>query len=240
MPKTEPYRHELKYLITPGEKESLAARMGPVLQLDPHAQNGGYMIRSLYFDDYWNTAYQEKEAGVLLRKKYRVRVYNCSDASIKLERKKKFGSWIYKEDAPLTRREFEEILAGNYGFLLQSPYPLCREFYYECVSRMMRPRVVVDYEREPWILKQGTVRVTFDMDVRAAVGGFDLFDASLPALPVLEPGKLVMEVKFTEFLPQIVRTLLPPRAQELTAVSKYVLCCDKTAYMHGFTYWDNQ
>ncbi len=240
MPKTEPYRHELKYLITPGEKESLAARMGPVLQLDPHAQNGGYMIRSLYFDDYWNTAYQEKESGVLLRKKYRVRVYNCSDASIKLERKKKFGSWIYKEDAPLTRREFEEILAGNYGFLLQSPYPLCREFYYECVSRMMRPRVIVDYEREPWILKQGTVRVTFDMDVRAAVGGFDLFDASLPALPVLEPGKLVMEVKFTEFLPQIVRTLLPPRAQELTAVSKYVLCCDKTAYMHGFTYWDNQ
>lgn len=82
--------------------------------------------------------------------------------------------------------------------------------------------------------------MTFDMDVRAAVGGFDLFDASLPALPVLEPGKLVMEVKFTEFLPQIVRTLLPPRAQELTAVSKYVLCCDKTAYMHGFTYWDNQ
>lgn len=59
-----------------------------------------------------------------------------------------------------------------------------------------------------------------------------------PPLPVLEPGKLVLEVKFTEFLPQIVRDLLPPRAQELTAVSKYVLCCDKTAYQHGFTYWN--
>lgn len=59
-----------------------------------------------------------------------------------------------------------------------------------------------------------------------------------PTLPVLEPGKLVLEVKFTEFLPQLVRDLLPPRAQELTAVSKYVLCCDKTAYQHGFTYWN--
>lgn len=55
---------------------------------------------------------------------------------------------------------------------------------------------------------------------------------------MLEPGKLVLEVKFTEFLPQLVRDLLPPRAQELTAVSKYVLCCDKTAYQHGFTYWN--
>lgn len=34
--------------------------MAPLLGLDKHAKNGGYMIRSLYFDDYWNTAYQEK------------------------------------------------------------------------------------------------------------------------------------------------------------------------------------
>ena len=54
----------------------------------------------------------------------------------------------------------------------------------------------------------GTVRITFDMNVRAAVDGFDVFDRSLPTLPVLEPGKLVMEVKFTEFLPQIVRDIL--------------------------------
>ena len=43
-------------------------------------------------------------------------------------------------------------------------------------------------EREPWILDAGTVRITFDMNVRAAVGGFDIFDSTLPVLPVLEPG----------------------------------------------------
>lgn len=235
----EHYRHELKYLISYGEKAALEARMAPILQLDPHAANGDYFIRSLYFDDYWRSAYEEKDAGVLLRKKYRIRIYNCSERSIKLERKKKFGSWIYKEDAALTRAEFDSILAGEYGFLLQSSQPLCREFYYECVSNVMRPRVIVDYDRAPWIMQPGTVRITFDMDVRAAVGGWDIFDPTLPTLPVLEPGKLVMEVKFTEFLPQIVRELLPPKSQELTAVSKYVLCCDKTAYQHGFSYWDD-
>lgn len=69
------------------------------------------------------------------------------------------------------------------------------------------------------------MRITFDRDVRAAVGGWDLFDQHLPTLPVLDPGTLVMEVKFTEFLPQTLRELLPPKAQEWTAVSKYVLCC---------------
>lgn len=130
---TETYRHELKYLISWADKAELTTRMSPVLRLDPHATNGGYFIRSLYFDDYWNTAYEEKDAGVLLRKKYRIRIYNCSDRSIKLERKKKFGSYIYKEAAPLTHAEFDAILAGDYDFLLHSPHRLCQEFYTECV-----------------------------------------------------------------------------------------------------------
>jgi len=146
-------------------------------------------------------------------------------------------SYIYKEDAPLTKDEVQKILSGEYEFLLKSPYNLCREFYTECMSNMMRPRTIVDYEREPWIMDEGTVRITFDTDVRAAVGSYDIFDSTLPALSVLEPGKLIMEVKFTELLPQILRNLLPPQAEEFTAVSKYVLCYEKTRYMNGFEYW---
>ena len=237
MKSSEQFRHEWKYLINTAEKELISLRLKQFLTLDPHAADGGYMIRSLYIDDYFNSAYEEKEAGVLMRKKYRIRIYNCSDKSIKLERKKKFGSYIFKEAAPLTRKEVEMILNGRYEFLLKSPYPLCREFYIECISHMMRPRVIVDYEREPWIMDTGTVRITMDSNVRAAVGSFDIFDASLPTISVLEPGKLVMEVKYTEFLPRILKDILPPKAAEFAAVSKYVLCCEKTRYLNGFTYW---
>ena len=212
--------------------------MRHILKKDPYAGENGYTIRSLYFEDYFNSAYAEKEAGILMRKKYRIRIYNYSDRSIKLERKKKFGSYIYKESAPLTKEEFYKILNGEYEFLLTSKYPLCREFYVECISNFMRPRTIVDYERVPWIMDEGTVRITFDSDVRAAVGGYDIFDSTLPTLPVLEQGKTVMEVKFTEMLPQIVRNLLLPNAQEFTAVSKYVLCYEKSRYLHGFEYWN--
>ena len=48
-----------------------------------------------------------------------------------------------------------------------------------------------------------------------------------------------MEVKFTEFCPQLVRNMVPPGAAELTAVSKYCLCYEKTAYLRGFSYWES-
>lgn len=235
--KAECYRNEWKYLIDTAQKKAICSRLAPIMQLDPHATNGGYSLRSLYFDDYFHSAYEEKDAGVLRRKKYRIRIYDYSDKSIKLERKKKFGSYIYKESANLNRQQFYQILDGEYGFLLTSEQSLCREFYYECISNVMRPRTIVDYERQPLILDAGTVRITFDMDVRAAIGSYDIFDASLPGLPVLEPGKCVMEVKFTEFLPNFVREILPDRAAEFTAVSKYVLCYEKTKYLNSFEYW---
>lgn len=74
--------------------------------------------------------------------------------------------------------------------------------------------------------------------MRAAVLATDLFDSELPCLEVLKPGTLVMEVKFTEFLPRLVRDLIPPGAAEFTALSKYVLCRRKTEYLSGMAYWE--
>ena len=81
------------------------------------------MIRSLYFDDYWNSAYNEKMAGVDFRKKYRIRIYNCQDSHIKLERKIKLSNYIHKDSASITRQEFDWITEGRYDFLLRHKKP---------------------------------------------------------------------------------------------------------------------
>jgi hypothetical protein len=234
------FRHKYKYLINYPELEEVKIRMKPYFKLDPHATGGEYMIRSLYFDDVWNSAYEEKEMGIYFRKKYRIRIYNCTADSIKLERKTKNGKYIFKESATLTKDEVYRILDGDYGFLLHKDNNLLREFYVECMSNFMRPRVIVDYDREPFILDEGTVRVTFDKSVRAAVGSFDIFDDTLPTLPAIPLDRLIMEVKFTEFLPQLVRELVPPGASEMVAASKYVVCCDKTAYLSGYNYYKDE
>ena len=74
----ERFRNEWKYLISTSEKELLELRMKHLLKKDPNAKGNGYMIRSLYFEDYFNSAYAEKESGVLMRKKYRIRIH-CAE-----------------------------------------------------------------------------------------------------------------------------------------------------------------
>lgn len=225
------FRHELKYLINYGDAELIKQRLKTVLKADSHAENGRYSIRSLYFDDYWNTAYFDKLNGVDNRKKYRIRLYDLNDDFIRLECKIKSGSYIAKQNAPLTISETEKIMQGDFGFLLEANSPLCKQFYYECTSKFMRPKVYVDYEREPYIMEEGDVRITFDSNVRGAYPGFGITEKDIPFQYVLEPDKMVMEVKFTEFLPKLVKEILPARALELSAVSKYTLCCEKINYM---------
>ena len=227
----EAFRNEWKYLISTSEKEMLMLRLKPFLQPDPHAGEGGYYIRSLYFDDYAHSAYYDKVGGTDKRRKYRIRLYNLDDSFIRLECKIKDGVYISKLSAPLTREECSRILAGDYDFLRCHRYDLCRQFYFEIVAAVMRPAVYVDYEREPYVMESGNVRITFDTDVRGAYPGYCITERDMPFHYVLEPGKLILEVKFTEFLPRIVQDVLPLRAAEMSAVSKYTLCYDKISYM---------
>ena len=225
------YRNEWKYYISLQEAELLKRRIAPFMERDPYTSDGKYMIRSLYFDDYWNSAYEEKIMGAEDRKKWRVRIYNLRDSRIRLERKRKWGSYIYKESAGLTREELEKILDGNYEFLFYKESELCRQFYYECMVNLHRPKVIVDYEREPFVRQEGNVRITFDSDVRASAGDFQIFDSQLPVFSVLPPGIVILEVKFTEFLPGVIKELLPLDGQEFSAISKYTLCYEKVYYM---------
>lgn len=231
------YRHELKYLINYGDQAILRARMGALLDSDRHAnERGYYTVRSLYFDDYTNSAYNDKYLGDLNRQKFRMRIYNGSDQVIQLERKIKWASYTLKQSARISRNQADEMLAGCYDGLLGCPEAVAHIFYHEFRSRILRPRVIVDYEREPYVMDAGSVRITFDMHVRAALGTLDIFDDRLATVEILDPGMLVMEVKFKEFLPSIVQRVLPQRAANYTAMSKYVMACDRTLHQRRADY----
>lgn len=228
------YRHEMKYLIDYKEYALIRARVGHVLAKDTHVDSDGfYTVRSLYFDDYNNFSYNDKYAGVLNRTKYRIRIYNYSDKRINFERKNKYERYNHKQTALMTRAQVESVLQGDYSKLLENKDNLLGVFYHECVSNLLRPRVVVDYEREPFIMEAGDVRITFDKNIRAGVEGFDIFNPQLPTVEALDPGLLVMEVKYTEFLPNVVRMILPTSAANYTTLSKYVVCCDKTEHLRS-------
>lgn len=225
------YRHELKYILDEASSTLIKVRLKEILAKDFHVNPAGfYTVRSLYFDDYYNNAYNEKNMSILNRQKFRIRLYNQSDKIINLERKIKSNNYIFKETTPLKRIEVDAIMDGNFIPLRDSSSRLKQIFYHECMSYLLRPRVVVDYEREPFIMEAGEVRITFDRNIRAGMEAMDIFNYQMAMIEALEPNFLVMEVKYTNFLPALIRDLLPAPTAVFSSLSKYVICCDKTLF----------
>lgn len=220
------FRHELKFLMSKTEAELLKQRLNLVLGRDVYAKNGRYMIRSLYFDDREESAYEDKLSGVESRKKYRIRFYDGDDSMIKLERKRKEGQYIQKVSARLTKYELDELMAGQYDFLRKRDEELCRDFYTECALKGMKPAVIVDYDREPYVYPYGDVRITFDSNIRAGLRTLNPFDMHMPVMDVIDRGQLILEVKYTQYLPEIIRDLLPVNNSIQTAYSKYTMCLE--------------
>ncbi len=220
-----PARHELKYFINEGEIEVLRRRLTPVMRLDNHCIDGEpYAIRSLYFDDVDDSAWYDKQAGVMHRDKYRIRIYNYSDAEIFLERKRKMGDLIQKSSARITRRLCDQLVAGDPTGLFKSANPLLQDMYVQMRTRLLRPRVIVDYFREAYVHPAENTRITFDLELRSGLFSTDLFNPELPTVCPHDRNVQILEVKFDNYLPAHIAAMLSGVSAERSAISKYVMC----------------
>ena len=198
----------------------LNGRLKTVLASDPHAPDGSYTIRSLYFDDWHNKALFEKLDGTDPREKFRIRIYNGSDDYICLEKKIKKGELTQKLQTRLTRAQCEDILAGKLEWMKAQKDGLLVQLY-SCMQEGLKPKTIVEYDRTPFVYAPGNTRVTIDRNIRSGVSSTDLFGA-IPLVPV-SPAD-VLEVKFDAYLPDIVRLLTAGLESRRTAVSKYAMC----------------
>lgn len=220
-----PLRHELKYHITSAEMTVLRGVLRPLMQLDPNGnERNEYHIRSLYFDTINEDALEEKIAGVGNRKKYRIRIYNFSDRVIKLECKSKYGDLISKQSVTIPRDLAEQLIAGDPEGLQRMRHPLFHDVFREMRTRLLRPAVIVDYVREAYIHPAEEVRITFDKQLRTGLYSSDMFNPSLPTYPVFDDPVEILEVKYDEFLPSYLQSVLSGITAQRSAVSKYVWC----------------
>ena len=220
-----PARHELKYFINPAELEALRARLRPMLQMDSHCAGGRpYVIRSLYFDDIADSAFYDKQAGVMHRDKYRIRIYHYSDREIFLERKRKLGDLIQKSSVQITRRLCDQLVEGDPTGLQRSDNPLLQDMFVQMRTRLLRPRVIVDYAREAYLHPAEDTRITFDLHLRSGLHSVDLFNPALPTVCPHDRNVEILEVKFNNYLPDYIARLLHGVEAERSAVSKYILC----------------
>ncbi|MFB9326720.1 polyphosphate polymerase domain-containing protein [Paenibacillus aurantiacus] len=219
------YRHELKYMINHHQFYTIRQRLKNMMRPDENVgASGEYHIRSLYFDDLHNSALHEKLGGVRDRKKYRIRIYNVQDKVIHFEKKIKRGDYIAKVKESLTRDMYEAIMRGDYGVLNRPDKPLLLEIYNQVTHNMLRPKVIVDYIREPYVCHNGNVRITFDKELRTGLHATDIFDPELKPVRALDDHLIILEVKYDEYLPEYIRMALQLEGLNRQSASKYVIC----------------
>lgn len=219
------YRHELKYLISNSQLQILKGRISALLPRDAHAgENGMYIIRSLYFDDYYNRCYYENENGYDPREKFRIRIYNHSSERIVLECKRKERSKTLKTSYPLTIEQTRVLMQGQYLKDITHQPQLLKKLTLEMMLHQLRPVTIVEYERIPYVYKDGNVRITFDMNISSSSSTLNFLDKDIPKRPVMMEGMQLVEVKYDEFLPDFIYRALQIENLQNTAYSKYYMC----------------
>lgn len=219
------YRHEYKYVCTEGQLAYVNNAIKGIMQLDPHVKDkGGYTVRSLYFDDYYDGCYYDNLYGNEPREKFRIRIYDANDSNINLELKRKQKGKVKKESCKLTREICNLILEGKNLEFYALENALYKKFCLQYHMKMLRPKVIVEYDRIPYVYRDGNVRVTMDKNIRSSNQCSSFFDKTMFFRPIMENNKHLLEVKFDEYIPDYIHQMLEDEKMKQTTFSKYFLC----------------
>ena len=219
----EVLRQEKKFLINQIQFYKYSRDLEKLMIPDPNNRGDGYQIRSLYFDSLDDRDYEEKEEGVELRRKIRLRNYGPDNDFAMLEIKQKEGANQKKRSIRFSREDAIRLTEGDYSPLLNSRESDAREIYTIMNIHCYRPKAVVEYRRMAFIAKENSIRVTFDHHIVGTESNFNIFDRELVQNPVLDPLLAVLEVKYNGFLLSYIKDMLRQCDRSEMSVSKYAL-----------------
>jgi len=218
-------RYELKFYLNEIQSDRSLHQLNSLMDVDAYCKNQqGYRVRSLYFDSHDDECLYEKQSGNLLRKKIRLRTYgDGANESVKFEIKRKQGQIVKKDVAIISKEEAEQVCLGNYTVLLGKNNPVLNEIYTTFVTKLYKPKVIVEYNRVAYVLPVSNIRVTFDQGLRSNINHLDLFSSVKDMMPVILEGKQILEIKYDNFFPGYLKNVLSSINSERMAISKYTL-----------------
>lgn len=215
-------RTEIKYYLTMRQYHLLRHAFEQVMERDKNSANGPYTVTSLYFDDMQNSDYHDCVGGVSERKKHRIRFYNQDLSHIRFEKKHKIRDKGSKQTFSISEDEFQQLIHGNADFL-RSEHPLKMETYYYHEQKLMRPKVVVSYDREAYVLPYDDIRITFDYKLRCDDYFEDLLNHKDASHYVELETPMILEVKYNSFIPNHIKAILQTQPLTKISISKYAL-----------------
>lgn len=216
------YRKELKYFITFNDFNIINNNLNSLLKKDKYCNDDYYQISSIYFDNYNMTSYNQVLNGISERWKYRIRFYNYDKNYIKLEKKYKVNGLTLKESTVITYDTLNNILKRKVR-IDSNNSPLLNELILKIKTEYLRPVILIEYDRIPYIYKAGNVRITLDYNIRYTNIYSDIFNKEKK---VHYLNERILEVKYNEFIPDFIRFRLELNHLNQTSFSKFNNCID--------------
>lgn len=214
------YRYEKKFLINNIQMEILKNNLSAALYLDSNikSDDGSYFIRSLYFDDYKDTSYYQVIDGISKREKYRIRYYNYDPSYITLEKKSKVNNLGKKDKDKLTKEMVMKFINKEE---IETDKPVITELQSKMKTDLYKPVVIIDYLRRAFTYPINDVRITLDYNISCSYELSKFFEKDINSIPLLDKNMAILEVKYNDFLPDIVKRLINVENLEITSFSKY-------------------
>jgi len=240
-------RFELKYLITLRQAEKFKSAIRAYAIPDEHGNNNGhYALTSMYYDAPDLRCYWEKEYGLRVRRKLRLRHYEETGESLTeatpifLEIKQRIDRVTQKRRAVLpygdALRLCNDRQIPDYA---PEDKDVIEEIYAFLWQYNLRPVSIVRYQRQAFV---GTIydlglRITFDTNLTFQVRPLHLHEQP-NALPILPVNQVVMEIKVNERVPYWLTELIADHNLRLERISKYCRSIDAAQNMPALR-WRN-
>ncbi len=244
-------RYERKYLVPNYLLDALRSRFSGFVRPDIVATANGngipqYTVRSIYFDTIDLAFYHEKHAGLMSRKKLRVRGYNknMNGEKVVLEVKRKNGNRISKNRAAVYYRKLDKLISTGMiekyvleGFG-QNKEDACEDagrFFFHLKRKPLIPTTLVSYEREAYHGKLNPgIRITFDKNIRSRNYPRlnELYAES--NMRLLFKSHFILEIKyFEDEMPAWAKNIVHEFKLRTEALSKYTIGFDvNKSYVH--------
>lgn len=235
-------RFEIKYILNKNLSQIIQDKISNFMSLDNFAKefpNNKYFVRSLYYDSEKFINFHQKTDGLKIRYKFRIRTYSKELNKLSiifLEKKGRFNERTYKIRKKIDNINYKLFITDCDKMKIAEKYkndPLIGQFVFDCYRKKIKPKVIIDYYRKPYINKTGVYfRLTFDSQLNSIATG-DLYPKNLMFKQTI-PGYEILEVKFDRTIPPWFQKIIQTYNLKRLSVSKFVLGCETTELAYDY------
>ena len=227
------YRYEFKYILNKKISDQIEKEVLNFMLYDGHVNkelNNKYFVRSLYFENNFSSNFYEKVDGMKIRRKYRLRTYsNFFDPKVPIffEVKGRISERTYKKRINIENKYLNHFLSQSQNFNLLNLYPnneMIRNFIFDSFRKNLKPLILVDYKRRPYINKFGLYfRLTFDTNLLSSKTNNLFSNDKCCSRLECKAGYTILEVKFDRSIPAWFHRVIQCYNLKRRSVSKFVL-----------------